>query len=774
MESDREADNDDHSDNADADDVDDDSAEAETDGGGTNDASWDLPLYLNASVTLAQCILLIMAYSLSQKLSQESLQQLLELLSLLLPAGHILPKTKHLFSKFFSKRDSILCTYCSLCHSLITEEAVLCSTCSHPVDRKQLLSSGNFFIYIPVQGQLTEILQMHELQFNKSLNDGSVSDIFDGRKYTEFLRNQQKPDGQFITLTLNSDGVPVFKSSLYSLWPMLRSINELPRHQRKKHILMPGLWCGSIKPVFSTFFQPFITEINRLREHGFLYVNNQGNAVKFYVTVLVVTCDSVARCLLQNIKQFNGAYGCNWCLHEGVRQQKGRGYVRVYPFDDRIKNRNHQDNIEHARLALQTQAPIFGVKGPSPLLCLPDLNTISGFVVDYMHCIDLGVTRYLAALWFDKTNHHEPWFVGNQLEQINNRLTKIRPPNTITRLPRSLACRKFWKAAEWRAFLLFYSFYALNGILPTKYVSHIMLLSQAMFLLLQDNITQDDLFQADMCIRIFVQTFETLYGRQYMTFNLHLLQHMTDSVRDWGPLWCFSNYTFENVNGVLLNMFHGTQAVGKQITRTFLLFRNIKALAAERSSFMIPAAGVCLNNFLYKKRKLQSAITVVKSVTLIGKPVLRELTADELVASERLLGFKLNGVVQAAFYSKAIIDEQLYHSLSYLPKRSMRRNNYTVLLDNGDIAQLCNFAKLDTLAADVFVCFCNVFLTSSISVGDQRLQHQCASNEHIRLVTGMTNTKAVRLSCLRQKCILIKNGHENVICILPNRINDLD
>ena len=52
-----------------------------------------------------------------------------------------------------------------------------------------------------------------------------IQDICDGRKYREL--------GQFInegnlTLTVNTDGVQLFKSSSVSMWPIWVIINELP------------------------------------------------------------------------------------------------------------------------------------------------------------------------------------------------------------------------------------------------------------------------------------------------------------------------------------------------------------------------------------------------------------------------------------------------------------------------------------------------------------------------------------------------------------------
>lgn len=60
-----------------------------------------------------------------------------------------------------------------------------------------------------------------------------------------------------------------------------------------------------------------------------------------------------------------------------------------------------------------------------------------------------------------------------------------------------------------------------------------------------------------------------------MTFNVHLLTHLAKSVKLWGPLWVHSAFVFENANGGLLKLVHGTKCVALQIVNKFLLHRAI-------------------------------------------------------------------------------------------------------------------------------------------------------------------------------------------------------
>lgn len=50
-----------------------------------------------------------------------------------------------------------------------------------------------------------------------------------------------------------------------------------------------------------------------------------------------------------------------------------------------------------------------------------------------------------------------------------------------------------------------------------------------------------------------------------MTINVHSLMHLPDAVRNLGPLWVHSCFSFESANGEILKFFHGSQSVEKQV-----------------------------------------------------------------------------------------------------------------------------------------------------------------------------------------------------------------
>ena len=68
-----------------------------------------------------------------------------------------------------------------------------------------------------------------------------------------------------------------------------------------------------------------------------------------------------------------------------------------------------------------------------------------------------------------------------------------------------------------------------------------------------------------ICTNIHYVHDNTSLGENGCTMNVHLLKHMPACVANWGPLWVYSCFHFESVNGHLKAHFHGTRAMNYQV-----------------------------------------------------------------------------------------------------------------------------------------------------------------------------------------------------------------
>ncbi|KAF4517459.1 hypothetical protein B566_EDAN004497 [Ephemera danica] len=116
----------------------------------------------------------------------------------------------------------------------------------------------------------------------------------------------------------------------------------------------------------------------------------------------------------------------------------------------------------------------------------------------------------------------------------------------------------------------FHSVPVLQGILLEPYFSHYGSLVAGCYILCQESISEEETEFADKLLRTFVEKFEDLYGLQFMTANFHTLIHLADTVRELGPLWVTFCFAFEDLNGRMTRLTHGTRFAEIQICQLFV------------------------------------------------------------------------------------------------------------------------------------------------------------------------------------------------------------
>lgn len=671
-------------------------------------------------------------------------------------------RTKYSFYKAFDYTKDIMriCYLCDQCNDIMSAEMdhVHCVQCNITHDKASRFTN-NFFIYLSLEDQIKNILKIpgiaDELVKRQKETSTSLSDICDGFLYQKALSGSDTPLST-LTLTFSCDGVPVFKKSPCSIWPLLCTINELPLKMRQDNVLLCGLWFGDKKPHMRTFLNPFVEECVKLEDSGFTWEKDKGVSINTKVIPLVLMSDSVARPLIQNVKQFNGEYGCSYCLHKGKWIEKGRGSTRVYPFQKDLQLRSQEQTNEFVEAALESGQPVMGVKGPSALCRLPSFDVIEGSVPDYMHSVLLGVARTVTGLWLNSENHEKHWYIGRSTKLIDELLLKIKPPCNVPRVPRSVTLRKFWKAHEWYMWLFYYSLPVLKGVLPEPLLNHWSKLVKGVSLLLGENITRDQITESEALLTDFVKDMEVYYGEANMSYNVHLCLHLPRSVVNWGPLWAHSAFVFESYNAKLLDMIKSTQGVALQIVKTFWLQ---KALPFYGQTILKHASNECKEIFetLTRPKQLKH-VTRTCDVTALDRPKVRLLRRDDCMALSRY-GIQKGRV---KYFQRIITNGEVVHSEDY--SRVSKRNSFTVVLN--DEAQ--NFFRIKR-----FLICQNENEERCYAIGrfyEQAKHSLCASNpsyfEPVSKLLG--HLTAIPASAIKCKCLIIHTEKLKVDYIFRN------
>ena len=551
----------------------------------------DSPIYPGHTMSLQTSVLLIWIYIVHCSLTMDQISGLLSLLNLHFMVAHPALRSVYSFKRVFNEmqRPYVKHHYCNFCMASVNDAALVCSNqfCGKDMTVK---GAKAYFLEFPVESQLVNLFQQPEFRENlqhrnvrKKKSPHHIEDIYDGNVYKNMLfrSDPMHADQNNVSFTMNTDGVPVFKSSQTSVWPIFLSINELPFGMRKQqeNMLLCGLWFGKSKPNVR-YFQPLHESLKTL-ERG-IDIPVKDNIIKVKGFLICLSCDIPARSLVLNTNQHNGEYSCIKCVQPGdnYRTEKG-GNIRVFPYQehpnpeaptqDKIAHatgpaRGGQSSVADSYQATQSGTTVRGIKGPSFLMQCPGFDYIRSVSVDYMHLVFLGVVRLLTKLMFQPTFSAEPFSVYKFVDLIDERLTSIKPSHLVSRVPRSISdSLKFWKAAELRNWFFYYSIPCLMDLLQPHYLYHYAALIEGIYLLSQDSISETDINRSEYLLNYFVYMMGPLYGERYMTINVHSLLHLPQTVRDLGPLWATSCFMFESANGELLKMFHGTQYIDIQM-----------------------------------------------------------------------------------------------------------------------------------------------------------------------------------------------------------------
>lgn len=232
----------------------------------------------------------------------------------------------------------------------------------------------------------------------------------------------------------------------------------------------------------------------------------------------------------------------------------------------------------------------FLFSGRCPLTSLAYFDYGTSFLTDSLHTIYGGAFKKLMNLLFDGQHRQEPWSLFKKISSIDEQLRHIKVPSTTQRRFRPIKLMSKYKASEYRS-LLHFGVTTLTRFM-TNNGSRILLLSlvTAVNLASADFVTEETIELVDQLLSYFVEQFQLVFGLRHMSSNIHSLLHVSDSLKQIGPLWMCSTFAFEGelkrfiksfsiplllgIGKDLVTTVHGTTDFAKQLIRQHVLFRD--------------------------------------------------------------------------------------------------------------------------------------------------------------------------------------------------------
>lgn len=425
--------------------------------------------------------------------------------------------------------------------------SVWAKTCKTPLSHLALLldSLRIYFPDLPVDPRT--ILNTPRHSDIKRLPSGGEylhMSLVDG--LTNFLSNQPSLTDDVLHLQFNIDGLPLFKSSNLSLWPIQCLVKQVARCSP----FFVGVYCGKEKPKsLDEFLQDFITELNSLQVNGLQHGDHH-----YSVVIHSFVCDAPARAFLKNTKMHSGYHSCEKC------KQRGEYVGRVVFLET--------DAALRTDVAFDEMADENHHCGSTPLSQL-GIGLVSQFGLDYMHLVCLGVVRRLLLYWKGPIGPLAVRLGYRNVDALSRILLSFVAfvPCEFARKPRAVSEVLRWKATEFRQFLLYTGPVALKNILSVERYNHFLDLSVAIRILSAKELAANFNDYANKLLIKFVKCSEAYYGKESCVYNVHNLIHLAGDVARFGPLDEFSCFPFENQLRHLKQLVRKPQHVLQQIHR---------------------------------------------------------------------------------------------------------------------------------------------------------------------------------------------------------------
>lgn len=364
-----------------------------------------------------------------------------------------------------------------------------------------------------------------------------------------------------VSMKVNIDGLPLYRSSSAAIWPIIISFeNDLQPYPVALHF-------GKGKPSLDSYLSPFIDEVVEL-QNGI-----QVNDILVKISKVIFVCDAPARAHLQCIFGHTAKKGCSHCDAEG-RYITDRIVFPSCTGNPREDGRYYRQE-ENNQIRLSPLTRIVGLK--------------SSFPIDELHCVCLGVVRKMCHYLFSKKKKgsRSCRLKDHDVHSLSQDILQFRKctPSEFQRQLRSIQTDLIhYKGTEFRSLLLYFGPFLFKKYLTKKAYDLLLLLHFAYYVFSSERF-YEFYPQAHRCLEIFVNQFSTIFGEQSVSYNVHMLLHLHECVSEYGPLKNFSTFMFENFLGRLKRRIKVTRYTVSHVLRQMQNLQSLSSTASPHLRF---------------------------------------------------------------------------------------------------------------------------------------------------------------------------------------------
>ena len=450
-------------------------------------------------------------------------------------------------------------------------------------------------------------------------------------RFGSFLSYNGKP---FLSLpnnyafSINIDWFQPYERTQHSEGVIYMSVMNLPRTERflQENIVLIGVIPGPHEPslTINSYLRPLVDELKKLW-HGVRLRTSEDVGVLVRAALLCVACDIPAARKTCGFLSHMATKGCSKCQisfpTEAFGEKPDYSNFDRSSWEPRTGSMHKSTALEHQKCTTRTKQ--LGIERDtgvrySVLVELPYFDAPKMCIIDPMHNLLLGTAKHMVELWKNLGLLTDKDFVT-----IQERVDSFTALSDVGRIPTKISSAfSGFTAEQWKNFTVFFSLFALKGILPPSHYNCWHLFVKATYLFCRRTITRDQIEEADTYIMMFCNRFRDLYHQRACTINMHLHGHLMECIKNYGPVYSFWLFAFERLNGIMGSYHTNGHNISLQFARRF--FASNEFAPCNWPHEFLHDFYPLLKQFKYQKGSLgqESFELVAKSTELTCIPLL--------------------------------------------------------------------------------------------------------------------------------------------------------
>ena len=250
-------------------------------------------------------------------------------------------------------------------------------------------------------------------------------------------------------------------------------------------------------------------------------------------------------------------------------------------------------------------------------------------------------------------------------------------------------------------------------------------------------------------------------------------------MRQLGPLWAFSCFHFEDCNGFLLKLIHGTQSVQFQIVSAISILQGLPVLSQDYLKGAGEKALKLYKRLRYGVSEATSHVEIEAGIFKLGGVVQQIFTASEFRALAIVMNKMPDTDLFKIFYHCKVKNISV-NSEGY--SKCKVRNSYTVIFSrNSSICvgsvefffQYKEACKELIYCADECTCpVYNLAMMKLINLVEnsnlELISKDYATGLHFRPVAMTDDLIVIPIQNILNKCCIISSGKRHYVSMFPN------